>query len=220
MLLFFQGFSIQNLTPMEAAGVLYHCEQRMGKVIPDEDLTAGKLGQYLKPEDYNPIKQVSRFSSTSLLVLMVVELVPGSARPPLSSPHPLGPPLPLVLLVHSLYPIICKIFKNTSVPVKGQTTTDQFMQISFILVPHVLPGGFYAHFPARRTTSLLGQLSVIRQSYDSPSYRFYNRFLCYLQISEVREENIGMILKALEQPNVEMDELIKQQKVRYESKYS
>ena len=89
---------------MEAAGVLYHCEQRMGKAIPEDDLTTGKLGQYLKPEDYNPIKQVSNFSSTLLLVLMVVGLVPGSPRLPLSSPHPPVLPLPLVLLVHSLYP--------------------------------------------------------------------------------------------------------------------
>ena len=31
----------------------------MGKAIPEEDLTAGKLAQYLLPEDYRPIKQVN-----------------------------------------------------------------------------------------------------------------------------------------------------------------
>ena len=56
---YFQGFSIQNLTPNEAAAVLFRCEERMGKAIPEEDLTAGRLAQYLEPEDYRPIKQVS-----------------------------------------------------------------------------------------------------------------------------------------------------------------
>ena len=40
--------------------MLFRCEERMGKAIPEEDLTAGKLAQYLKPEDYRPIKQVSK----------------------------------------------------------------------------------------------------------------------------------------------------------------
>ena len=31
----------------------------MGKVIPEEDLKAGNLKQYIMPEDYQPIKQVS-----------------------------------------------------------------------------------------------------------------------------------------------------------------
>ena len=158
----FQGFSIHNFTPMEAAGVLYCWEQRMGKAIPEKDLTAGKLGQYLKPEDYNPIKQVSNFSSTLLLVLIVTGLFPGSVGPSLS-PSPV-PPLPPVLLVHSLYSNFL-IFKNMSILVKGQTTTDQFMQISLILVPRVLAGGFYAFFPARHTT-------VVRRAFRAscPSY--------------------------------------------------
>ena len=92
--------------------MLYRCEQWMGKVIPEEDLTAGKLGQYLKPEDYSPIKQVSNFSSTLLLVLMVAGLFPGSARLPLSSPHPPVPPLPPDLPVHSLYPKNFKFQKH------------------------------------------------------------------------------------------------------------
>ena len=31
----------------------------MGKAIPEEDLNAGNLKQYIMPEDYQPIKQVS-----------------------------------------------------------------------------------------------------------------------------------------------------------------
>ena len=33
----------------------------MGRSIPEEDLKAGKLAQYLKAEDYDPIKNVSEF---------------------------------------------------------------------------------------------------------------------------------------------------------------
>ena len=51
---------------MEAAAVLYRAEQRLGNEIPEEDLTAGKLGKYLKPEDYQPIKQVSSIYLDSL----------------------------------------------------------------------------------------------------------------------------------------------------------
>ena len=43
--------------PNEA--VLFRAEERIGKAIPEEDLTAGHLKQYLEPEDYHPIKQVS-----------------------------------------------------------------------------------------------------------------------------------------------------------------
>ena len=57
--LLLQGFSIQNLTPNEAAAVLFRAEERMGKAIPEEDLKAGNLKQYIIPEDYQPIKQVS-----------------------------------------------------------------------------------------------------------------------------------------------------------------
>ena len=53
---------MQNLTPMEAAGVIHRCEQQLSKAIPEEDLIAGKLGDYLQPEDYHPIKQVSNLS--------------------------------------------------------------------------------------------------------------------------------------------------------------
>ena len=81
---------------MEAAGVLYRCKQRMGKSIPEEDLTAGKLGQYLKPEDYHPVKQVSNFSNTFVMALPVLN-VPGSA------PSPPVPPLPPSLLAHSFF---------------------------------------------------------------------------------------------------------------------
>ena len=31
----------------------------MGKAIPEEDLKVGNLKQYIMPEDYQPIKQVS-----------------------------------------------------------------------------------------------------------------------------------------------------------------
>ena len=53
-----------------------------------------------------------------------------------------------------------------SVLVKGQTTTDQFMQISFILVSCVLPEGFYALFPARHTTIVRRAFRANRPSYD------------------------------------------------------
>ena len=54
---------MQNLTPLEAARVLYKAETRMGHAIPEEDLKAGKLAQYLKPEDYTPIQNVSKKTS-------------------------------------------------------------------------------------------------------------------------------------------------------------
>ena len=38
------------------------------------------------------------------------------------------------------------------------------------------------------------------------------------QVKEVRAANVQMILQALEQPNVEVSELIAQQKDRYQSK--
>ena len=50
---------MQNLTPVEAARVLYKAETRMGHAIPEEDLKAGKLAKYLQPEDYTPIQNVS-----------------------------------------------------------------------------------------------------------------------------------------------------------------
>ena len=55
---------MQNLTPLEAARVLYKCEQRLRKAILEEDLVTGKLGKYLQPDDYLPIKQVSNFFRT------------------------------------------------------------------------------------------------------------------------------------------------------------
>ena len=33
----------------------------MGRPIPEKDLKAGKLAQYLEAEDYSPIKNVSEF---------------------------------------------------------------------------------------------------------------------------------------------------------------
>ena len=39
---------MQNLTPLEAARVLYKAETRMGHAIPEEDLKAGKIGQTLE----------------------------------------------------------------------------------------------------------------------------------------------------------------------------
>ena len=50
---------MQNLTPLEAARVLYKAETRMGRTIPEKDLKAGKLANYLQPEDYTPIQNVS-----------------------------------------------------------------------------------------------------------------------------------------------------------------
>ena len=45
--------------PNEAAAIIYHCEQCLGHPIPEEDLHKGALGQYLKPEDYQPIQKVT-----------------------------------------------------------------------------------------------------------------------------------------------------------------
>ena len=61
-----QGFSVQNLITNEVAAITSRCEQRLGHAIPEEDLIAGKLGQYLCPEDYQPIKDVSNCSITLL----------------------------------------------------------------------------------------------------------------------------------------------------------
>ena len=54
--------------PNKAAAIIYHCEQCLGHPIPEEDLHKGALGQYLKPEDYQPIQKVSNISFTFLLV--------------------------------------------------------------------------------------------------------------------------------------------------------
>ena len=40
-----------------------------------------------------------------------------------------------------------------------------------------------------------------------------------LQVQEIREANVRMILSALEQPNREVEQLIKEQKDKYYSKY-
>ena len=58
-LLLFQGFSQLELTPMQAVAVLQRCEHRMGQKIPQADLDAGRIGQYLQPEDYKPLQDVS-----------------------------------------------------------------------------------------------------------------------------------------------------------------
>ena len=50
---------MQNLTPLEAARVLYKAETRMGHAIPEQDLKVGKLAQHLEPEDFTPIQNVS-----------------------------------------------------------------------------------------------------------------------------------------------------------------
>ena len=42
--------------------MLYRAETRMGKSIPEEDLKAGRLSNYLEPEDYAPIQNVSKIS--------------------------------------------------------------------------------------------------------------------------------------------------------------
>ena len=52
-------------------------------------------------------------------------------------------------------------------------------------------------------------------------FRNMTKFVIMFPISkvkEIRRANIMMIIKALEQPNVEMATLIQQQRIRYESK--
>ena len=44
---------------MQAVAVLQRCEHRMGQKIPQADLDAGRIGQYLQPEDYKPLQDVS-----------------------------------------------------------------------------------------------------------------------------------------------------------------
>ena len=54
--------------PNEAVAIIYCCEQRLGHPIPEEDLHRRALGQYLRPEDYQPIQKVSNVLFTFLLV--------------------------------------------------------------------------------------------------------------------------------------------------------
>ena len=49
--------------------------------------------------------------------------------------------------------------------------------------------------------------------------RFKLKLSIFRQVKEVRHRNIMSVIKALEQPNVEIEQLIQQQKMRYESKY-
>ena len=60
-----QGFTQLELTPLQAVEVLQRCEHRMGTKIPKADLDAGRLGQYLRPEDYRPLQDVSGILLTS-----------------------------------------------------------------------------------------------------------------------------------------------------------
>ena len=55
----FQGFSQQNMTPLEAVGVIQCCSHRLNRKITPEDIQSGILKTLLQPEDYLPLKDVS-----------------------------------------------------------------------------------------------------------------------------------------------------------------
>ena len=126
-----QGFSIQNLTPNEAAAVLFRAEERMGKAIPEEDLKAGNLKQHLLPEDYQPIKQVSTLFIYLFLGSLLAE-VSGDFSGPGS-------------VMSRLFD---KILKNTSSLDLDFQPTDQFLQVTAYWWPLYSPWVFTHYFPA------------------------------------------------------------------------
>ena len=125
-----QGFSIQNLTPNEAAAVLFRAEERMGKAIPEEDLKAGNLKQYLLPEDYQPIKQVS----TMFIYLFSGSLL-AEASGGLSGPRSV------------MSRFLTQYAKNTSSLDEDFQPTDQFLQVTAYWCSSYSPRVFTHHFP-------------------------------------------------------------------------
>ena len=71
------------------------------------------------------------------------------------------------------------------------------------------------HFSHLPYDSSSGSNSV---SYDM-SYNRIRHFRIILQVQEIREVNVRMILSAPEQPNREVEQLFKEQKDKYYSKY-
>ena len=71
------------------------------------------------------------------------------------------------------------------------------------------------HFSCLSYDSSSGSNLVL---YDM-SYDRIRHFRIVLQVQEIREANVRMILSALEQPNREVEQLIKEQKDKYYSKY-
>ena len=126
-----QGFSIQNLTPNEAAAVLFRAEERMGKAIPEEDLKAGNLKQHLLPEDYQPIKQVSTLFIYLFLGSLLAEVSGGFSGPG-----------------SVMSRLFDKILKNTSSLDEDFQPTDQFLQVTAYWCPLYLPRVFTHYFPA------------------------------------------------------------------------
>ena len=102
-----------------------------------------------------------------------------------------------------------------SSPHEDSQPTDQFMQVTAYWCPLYLPWVFMHFFPPSvcwcMTTNSPWELSYagVRQYMVLP-----------FQVQKVCQANINMILKALEVPNMEMKELIKQQRSHYETKYS
>ena len=126
-----QGFSIQNLTPNEAAAVLFRAEECMGKAIPEEDLKAGNLKQHLLPEDYQPIKQVSTWFLYLFSGSLLAEVSGGLSGP--------GSVMSRLLTQYS---------KNTSFLHEDFQPTDQFLQVTAYWCPLYSPWVFTHHFPA------------------------------------------------------------------------
>ena len=89
--------------------------------------------------------------------------------------------------------------------------TDQFLQVTLYFGAPGLKRGFFTHFSHLSYDSSSGSNSV--------SYNRIRHFRIILQVQEIREANVRMILSALEQPNREVEQLIKEQKDKYYSKY-
>ena len=56
---YFRAFSQQDMTPLEAIGVIQCCSHRLNRKITPEDIQSGILKTLLQPEDYLPLKDVS-----------------------------------------------------------------------------------------------------------------------------------------------------------------
>ena len=90
----------------------------MAKAIPEDYLNAGSLKQYLMPEDYQPIKQVS---------ILFIYLLTGI--------YLQRCPWAYLILVLSCPAYLIQIVKNTSSPDEDSQPTDQFLQVTAYWCP-------------------------------------------------------------------------------------
>ena len=94
--------------------------------------------------------------------------------------------------------------------------TDQFLQVTLYFGAPDLNRGFLCIFPICRTTAVQG-LIWCRKTCRMTEL---DTFALCLQVQNIREANMRMVLQALEQPNREVEQLIKEQKDKYNSKYT